>query len=233
MKDGLVLLMDLSASLYLALLDAQGKVLSTRVRLQGNAVKGPPGTVRGESAHDLLDECFQESGMGPDDLVRICIGTGPGSFTGIRVGVALAQGLAFPKRLPLYPYSSLAALETAIKPQGTASRISIIAATAGNYFVRSEATGRESLMTIGDLAACGSGAIHMLTFGNIPDRERLASVFASVQACDAGLNYSQVLDLALRVTPILDGVIRPNYIMASAAEEKRREAGEKLGRQGD
>ncbi len=56
--------------------------------------------------HDLL----QRAGVSLGDLEAIVVGAGPGSFTGLRIGAALAKGLCFAERLPLYAYSSLSAM---------------------------------------------------------------------------------------------------------------------------
>jgi tRNA threonylcarbamoyladenosine biosynthesis protein TsaB len=56
------------------------------------------------------DDLFRESGAARAELTGIVVGTGPGSFTGLRMGVAAARGLALALELPVAGVSTLAAL---------------------------------------------------------------------------------------------------------------------------
>jgi tRNA threonylcarbamoyladenosine biosynthesis protein TsaB len=58
----------------------------------------------------LTDELLRVAGIGLEQLNGIAFGRGPGSFTGLRVSVAVAQGLAAVHALPLLPVSSLLCL---------------------------------------------------------------------------------------------------------------------------
>ena len=57
-------------------------------------------------AEDLLDNC----GKTVSDITAVAVANGPGSFTGVRIGVAAAKGLAWGKEIPCYGVSTLEAM---------------------------------------------------------------------------------------------------------------------------
>jgi tRNA threonylcarbamoyladenosine biosynthesis protein TsaB len=57
-----------------------------------------------------IDFCFAQVGWSPQDLDGVVIDVGPGLYTGIRVGLATAQGLAAAFGIPLIPALSVDAL---------------------------------------------------------------------------------------------------------------------------
>lgn len=57
-----------------------------------------------------IDFCFDQAGWHPMDLDAVAVDVGPGLYTGIRVGLATAQGLAAALGVPLIPVSALDAL---------------------------------------------------------------------------------------------------------------------------
>jgi len=65
---------------------------------------------RGADLLVKLDELCRGIGLAPTAFDAIAIGAGPGSFTGLRIGMATAKGIAFAAGRPLWAVSSLAAL---------------------------------------------------------------------------------------------------------------------------
>ncbi|MEO0573887.1 MAG: tRNA (adenosine(37)-N6)-threonylcarbamoyltransferase complex dimerization subunit type 1 TsaB [Pseudomonadota bacterium] len=55
----------------------------------------------------LLDGILEDAQLSPEVLDGIVYGCGPGSFTGVRIGIALAQGLAHGAQIKMLPVSSL------------------------------------------------------------------------------------------------------------------------------
>jgi tRNA threonylcarbamoyladenosine biosynthesis protein TsaB len=58
----------------------------------------------------LAERLMRETGMAPADLDLIVCSTGPGSFTGIRIGLATALGIAEARRIPVVGVSTLDAM---------------------------------------------------------------------------------------------------------------------------
>jgi tRNA threonylcarbamoyladenosine biosynthesis protein TsaB len=65
---------------------------------------------RAQTLLEDVDALLRQGGAHPSELDRLAVGVGPGSFTGVRIGLAVARGLALSLDLPGSGVSTLAAL---------------------------------------------------------------------------------------------------------------------------
>ena len=96
----------------------------------------PPERLQRPPAHatelmPAVAEAMDRAGVDWDDLDAIAVGIGPGTFTGLRIGIATARALATAAELPLRRVSSLAALAAGID---NLLRLPLIDARRGEVF---------------------------------------------------------------------------------------------------
>ena len=68
-----------------------------------------------ESLHVFIDSVLKEANVQPQDIDAIAISKGPGSYTGLRIGVSAAKGLCFALDKPLVTVPTLQALACQLK----------------------------------------------------------------------------------------------------------------------
>jgi tRNA threonylcarbamoyladenosine biosynthesis protein TsaB len=71
----------------------------------------------------MIEAVLAEANLSPLQLDAIAFGRGPGAFTGVRIAVGIAQGIAFAADLPVIPISTLAALALGAAQETGYSRI--------------------------------------------------------------------------------------------------------------
>jgi tRNA threonylcarbamoyladenosine biosynthesis protein TsaB len=109
----------------------------------------------------LAEEVLGAAGLEPADLDRVAVGVGPGSFTGLRIGVATARGLAQGWGADLVGVSTLRALAAGV-PAGTVA--AVVDARRGEAFAAAWRDGDE-LMAVGAFAP-GELADRLATLGS-------------------------------------------------------------------
>lgn len=104
----------------------------------------PPGT-RPRHAGKLLvliAELLERGRVGWTELDRIAVGVGPGTFTGLRIGIATARGLARARDIPLVGVSTLRSLAlNAETVEGVDAAAAVIDARRGEVFAAAWSTG--------------------------------------------------------------------------------------------
>lgn len=106
-----ILAFDASTLACSACVLKDGKILASRYLNTG--------LTHSQTLLPMIEGVLNDSGLTMDDVDRIGVTVGPGSFTGIKIAVATAKGLAHKNKTPCAPISSLHALAEGITFTGT------------------------------------------------------------------------------------------------------------------
>lgn len=125
---------------------------------------------KGHAEHlmGVIDAALDTAGLAYGDLHMVAVCVGPGSFTGVRVGVAAARGLALALKIPAVGVSSLEALAAAARRDHPDDEILVLldAGRGGIYAARYDAAGEESrppaLVTLAEAASMAGEGVAVL-----------------------------------------------------------------------
>jgi tRNA threonylcarbamoyladenosine biosynthesis protein TsaB len=192
-----------------AVLGADGAVLATTEKTAAR---------HSSNLLNLCDEAMRLAGVRIGDLAAIACGAGPGSFTGLRVGLSVAKGLALPTGIPLVLVSSLEVLARDLDAPAGALVVPCIDAGKDQVYARFFGAGS------GDEWAIGPPAL--------AERIREAAP-PSVVIGGTGLDrYRDLFSAALGDATIRSSVAGPSAISVGtlALERFRRGETDDLGR---
>jgi tRNA threonylcarbamoyladenosine biosynthesis protein TsaB len=102
-----------------------------------------------EEVLPIVQRLLAEAGWNRGTVDRLGVGVGPGSFTGLRVGIALAEGLALGLDRPVFGVGSLRAMTRGVPSQITGVRCALLDAMRDELFAAAYADSGEEI-----LAAC-------------------------------------------------------------------------------
>ena len=115
---------------YIIYIETSTKVCSVALSLHGaittlKEIKDDK-YIHAEKLNLLIDECILDSNISYKQLSAVAISSGPGSFTGLRIGVSTAKGLAYSLGIPLISVDSLTCIYHVFKSKNIVENTDII-----------------------------------------------------------------------------------------------------------
>jgi tRNA threonylcarbamoyladenosine biosynthesis protein TsaB len=157
----------------------------------------------------LVEEVLTAAAADWEQIERIAVGVGPGSFTGLRLGIATARGLAQARDLPLVGVSSLAALTA-----GGDASLAVIDARRGEVFAAAPGAFGPAAFDPADLAARIRPGWLTVGDGAVRFREPLERAGAVIPADDSPLHRVSALSvcrLGAKAEPADRDALLPDY----------------------
>ena len=93
MQNAKILIIDTS--------DSQETIVGIKISNKKYFLKGKSKILKAQNVLPLIEKILKKHKLVPSDLTAIEVNTGPGSFTGLRVGIAVANALAWVLEIPV------------------------------------------------------------------------------------------------------------------------------------
>jgi tRNA threonylcarbamoyladenosine biosynthesis protein TsaB len=158
----------------------------------------------------MCEDLLAEAGLARRDLHAIAVGAGPGAFTGVRLAISAAQGIALALDIPVIAVSSLAALAMQA-PANDAAILAVIDARMGEIYAGTFRRTSEGLVepidaeSVGSADALGIGdapAWNVVGSGWATYHDALRARLPADPVWAKGDCYPQAADVALLAVPI-------------------------------
>jgi tRNA threonylcarbamoyladenosine biosynthesis protein TsaB len=168
-----------------------------------------------------IDQIMDDAGVAFADLDRVAVTVGPGSFTGLRVGVSAARGIALAARKPAVGITTLAAFAAPalILAQGTPV-LAVIDARHGQFYVQSFGDGgapEARMASLPEIVELASAPIRIT--GNCTDLA--VAAWPRGKPSHVAIDASDAPDVGwvarLGATASLDDAPKPFYLRAADA----------------
>ena len=196
------------------------------------------GLTHSQTVMVMAEELLKSCGKAVSDLTGVAVAAGPGSFTGVRIGVAAAKGLAWGAELPLYGVSTLEAMalqlgifEGFVLPVMDARRSQVYNALflaeegkltrlTEDRAISLEDLGEELKKLEKPVFLVGDGSL--LCYNTLKDTVRTLVLPPEHRMHQRGAGVALAAELAIaKGDPGNGGALTPNYLRLSQAERER------------
>ena len=160
----------------------------------------------------LIEGVLLDAGVKKTELEAIAVDVGPGSFTGVRIGVSCANAMAFSLGIPVIPVCSLAALCSDVITSSNTSA-ALIDCRNGNCYAAVYESGREAL------APCA--AITKEVLDSLPDNAVVRGDAVQSDGARAYPDARTVIEAAEKLNIPSTDYAKPMYLRPSQAERMK------------
>lgn len=191
-------------------------------------------------AEDLIKQCNHT----PAEITHVAVAAGPGSFTGVRIGVAAAKGFAWGKELPCYGVSTLEAMALGlgihdgwICPVMDARRSQVYNAlfrAEKGKITRIREDRAISLENLGTELEAAEGPIYLVGDGSVLCHKTLAERLPNLILPPQWRQHQRAVGVGLAALAMMEAgatgdgaALTPNYLRLSQAERERLEREQK------
>lgn len=224
-------------------IETSTEALSIALRTEQGTLERGLETARGHAERilSLIDAVLGEESVRLSQLDGIAAGVGPGSFTGVRISVAVAQGLSFGAGLPVVPVTSLEALAFPAIEAGADRVIACLDARMGEiYWGCFAADPARGLHALGSLQVAAASSVRLPSadryrgvgrgFTAYPELAALLGIEVDARAAAALPNAADMARLGALRLAAGEGLdpqdLKPEYVRDKVAltEAERRVA---------
>ena len=192
-------------------IDASTYVGTVAVLRSGQLLSEGSAAMRGRDAEALMPavaDCLSRAKAQPRELSRVVCGSGPGSFTSLRIAASIAKGIAAAANCPLFAVSSLALLAVGDGDLRPGNYLAVLDALRGEAYV-------------GGYAIGAGGGVSMIFSERIVTQDEVERIAASIDAIPVGHEQSIQRAPHARAARSLESLIAETGAVSIAAWEPR------------
>lgn len=221
---------------YILHIETATKVCSVALSLNGNLLQlkeiEEDGYAHGEKLTLLIEDALHTEGIEINQLVAVSVSAGPGSYTGLRIGVSTAKGLCYALKIPLISIDSLLTIQQVAKERYPNQNIAaLIDARRMEVFstvfnenseviksISADIIDENSYLDFEPFVACGDGAEKLVDIWNKRNITIDSSILSSAKG-QVELGYQKYLNSELEDVAYFEPFYLKDFVMQVKAKK--------------